>query len=255
MFDRVFLANVRFMYWRTKRQTFKEYSMKKFLLEVVGITPLMMDMMSEATLDGLDTGIRAPEQKDRPSVDKAKGKIYRTGDGVIALPIEMLIGCLISGGQDVKNGKKQISTAKTTTLFDFLTILSVDLPLVDPNPVAGEVQKNVAQEGDLAWVVDKRKGIGNQAKVPTAVCITRPKFPRWGFSVEIEYDEKKINIDTLKKLFEVALSSKGLGAFRPNKRGPFGRSEVIKWTELTDKKVKVESSVDHNRIPELAGAK
>ncbi len=230
--------------------------MKKSLIEVGGVTPLMMDMMSEATLESLDTGIRPPEQKDRPSVDKAKEKIYRNDDGVIALPIEMLIGSLIRAGQKVKNGKEKISTAKTTTLFEFLTILSVDLPLVDPNPVAGEVLKNVAAEGDLAWVVDKRKGIGYQAKTPTAICITRPKFPRWGFLVEIEFDEKKINIDTLKKLFEVALSSEGLGAFRPNKRGPFGRSEVTKWTEVSDKKSKTEPSVNQkpHRIPELATA-
>jgi hypothetical protein len=190
-----------------------------------------MDRMSDETLEGLATGVRAPEQKDRPAEEKAAGKIYRDDGGKIALPAEMLTGALVFAGQKVKNGKKQISTAKSTTLFELLQVNNVWLPLtngaVDPASVVG----NVAKSGDLPWVVDKRKGMGYQGKTPTAVCVIRPKFPHWEFDCEIEYDEKRVKKETIQQLFDVAGSSEGLGSFRPNKKGPFGRFRVTKWEE------------------------
>lgn len=196
--------------------------MRRVKIHCVGVSPLMMDKMSDETLEGLATGVRPPEVKDKPAEEKAAAKIYRNDEGKIALPVEMLMGSLVFAGQKVKNGKKQISTAKTTTLFELLQIHNVSLPLSN-----GEVNAN----GDLPWVVDKRKGIGNQAKTPTAVCIIRPKFPHWEFDVEITYDEKKINGDVVRQLFDTAGSSEGLGSFRPNKKGPFGRFRVTEWNE------------------------
>jgi len=196
--------------------------MKKVRIHCVGISPLMMDKMSGETLESLDKGVRLPEVKDRPAIEKARAKIYRDDDGRIALPAEMLMGSLVFAGQKVKNGKKQISTAKTTTLFELLQLNNISLPLHN-----GQADAN----GDLPWVVDQRKGIGNQAKTPTAVCITRPKFPKWEFDCEIEYDETKIHTEVVRQLFTVAGSSEGLGSFRPNKKGPFGRFQVTKWDE------------------------
>jgi hypothetical protein len=191
-----------------------------------------MDRMSAETLESLETGVRPPEVKDRPSVDKAREKIYRNDSGAIALPAEMLIGALVAAGQKVKNGAKTISTAKTTTLFDLMMVKSVDLPLTNGKLKHDDVPGNAATGNDLPWVVDRRKGIGYQAKTPTAVAIIRPRFPHWEFDVEIDYDEKRVKGEVIRQLFENAGGSQGLGAFRPNKRGPFGRFRVEKWEEV-----------------------
>ena len=196
--------------------------MRKVKIHCLGISPLMMDKMSDETLEGLATGVRPPEVKDKPAEEKAAVKIYRDDDGKIALPVEMLVGALVFAGQKVKNGRKYISTAKTTTLFELLQVMNISLPLTN-----GQANAN----GDLPWVVDKRKGIGNQARTPTAICIIRPKFPHWEFDCEIQYDEKRVNGEVVHQLFDTAGSSEGLGSFRPNKRGPFGRFRVIKWDE------------------------
>lgn len=206
--------------------------MRTVKIHCVGVSALMMDRMSEETLESLETGIRPPQVKDRPSVDKAREKIYRNDSGQIALPVEMLIGALVAAGQKVKNGTKTISTAKTTTLFDLVVVNSVDLPLtngvVDPKSIVG----NAADGNDLPWTVDRRKGIGYQAKTPTAVAIIRPRFPHWEFDLEIQYDDKRVKGEVIKQLFENAGGSQGLGAFRPNKRGPFGRFRIEKWEEV-----------------------
>jgi len=206
--------------------------MRTVKIHCVGVSSLLMDRMSAETLESLETGVRPPEVKDRPSVDKAREKIYRNDSGQIALPAEMLIGALVAAGQKVKNGAKTISTAKTTTLFDLMMVKSVDLPLtngkIDPKSVLG----NAATGNDLPWTVDRRKGIGYQAKTPTAVAIIRPRFPSWEFDLEIEYDEKRVKGEVIRQLLENAGGSQGLGAFRPNKRGPFGRFRVEKWEEV-----------------------
>lgn len=195
--------------------------MRKVRIHCVGISPLLMDKMSDETLDGLATGVRPPEVKDKPAEEKAAVKIYRDDDGRIALPAEMLMGALVFAGQKVKNGKKQISTAKTTMLFDLLQLNNVSLPLTNGQSTSE----------DLPWVVDKRKGVGNQARTPTAVCIIRPKFTHWEFDCEIQYNEDRVNGEVVRQLFNVAGSSEGLGSFRPNKKGPFGRFRVTEWNE------------------------
>lgn len=205
--------------------------MRRVKIHCAGVSPLMMDKMSDETLEGLATGVRPPEVKDKPAADKAREKIYCNDGGKVALPAEMLMGALVAAGQKVKNGKKQISTAKTTTLFELLQLVNVDLPLTNGQVDASTVVGNQAKSGEIPWVVDKRKGIGNQAKTPTAVCIIRPKFPHWEFDCEIEYDEKRVNGDVVRQLFNTAGSSEGLGSFRPNKKGPFGRFQVTKWDE------------------------
>ena len=209
-------------------------SMRTVKIHCVGVSPLLMDRMSDETADYLEKGGGRPlDIKDRPAEAKAREKIYRNTEGKIALPIEMLISALISAGRNIKNGNKNISTAKTTTLFELLMVKSVDLPLTNGKVDPKSVVNNCAESGDLPWVVDRRKGIGYNAKPPVPVIVIRPKFPHWEFDVEIEYNEKRVKGEIVRQLLENALSSQGLGAFRPNRRGPFGRSRVETWEEAT----------------------
>ncbi|TSC93843.1 MAG: hypothetical protein CEN87_743 [Parcubacteria group bacterium Licking1014_1] len=206
---------------RLARRKEKRCGMRKVKIELESDTPLLMDAMSDETLDSLATGVRLPEVRDRPSAEKAAAKIYRDEQGKISLPAEMLEACLVCAGTKVKNGRKQISTAKSTTLYELVRVKSPRLYLIDDQP----------EDQEIPWVVDKRKGTGNQAKTPTAVCIIRPKFPHWKTTLEIEYNEKRVNGDVVRQLFDVAGSSEGLGSFRPNKRGRFGCFKVTKWEE------------------------
>ena len=197
--------------------------MKKVKIKCVSKTPLLMDPMTEDTLESLRTGVRKDVARDRPAVDVAAEKIYRENGnkGKIGLPSEMLFSCLAAAGRNIKNGKKQISTQTTTTIPDFLSIESIFLPLTN---VAGGKEED-------SWKVDKRRGVLKQGGKSIAVCIVRPRFEKWGFEVEITYDESKIDGTTVKSLFENAGSAQGLGSFRPNCKGPFGRFQVDSWKE------------------------
>lgn len=199
--------------------------MKTLKIRCSGISPLLMDQMSEATLDSLITGVRLQVAKDRPMDDVAKEKIYRDPNGRIALPAEMLFASLVGAGRNVKIGKKGISTLTTTSLPDFMSIQESHLPL-------SNIPANVNGEEKSFWLVDKRKGMGYNGKAPTAVGIIRPKFPVWEFEVTVKFDESKVGEDTIKSLFANAGSTQGLGSFRPNKKGMFGRFEVAEMKEV-----------------------
>ena len=189
-----------------------------------GVSPLLMDRMTDEVLGGLITGVRPELRKDRPLPEVAADKIYRdTNDGHrIGLPAEMLFASLVKAGQNVKRGKKQISTADSTTLPDFLSITDFFLPLVGIDP---------ANES-ASWKVDKRRGRLTSGKTVTTIGIVRPRFDAWQFDVNIQYDNAKVDDSTVKTLFTNAGSTQGLGAFRPNCKGPFGRFVVTGWNTV-----------------------
>lgn len=192
-----------------------------------GVSPFLMDRMTDETLDELRTGVRRNKPKDTPVRDVAKVKIYReNGDqGRIGIPQEMLFAALSNAGRNVKNGKKQVSTAKTTTLPDFMSIEELFIPLTNIDP----------DNEENSWVPDKRRG---RLADGTAVCVVRPKFTEWEFEVTVEYDEKKADESCVKALFNNAGSAQGLGSFRPNCKGPFGRFRVIEWNQVADSDVR-----------------
>ncbi len=194
--------------------------MRKVRCVCVGISPLLMDRMSEEVLKSLDTGVRLQLQKDRPQEEKAKEKVYTDKDGKLALPAQMLIAALVTAGRNVKLGKKQVSTAQTTTLFDFLTVTSQHLYLT-----------NGRDGKEPTWVPDSRRGVSNASASPVAVCVVRPRCDEWAFEVELTYDEKIAGRDSVLKLFANAGTSQGLGSFRPNKKGPYGMFRVIEWND------------------------
>lgn len=209
----------------------KEFRMRTGTVRLKGKKPLLMDAMSSATMDGLETGVRPPEVKDRPATEKCAPKIYRHPDtGRIGLPVELFFACLKQAGRKVKNGRYNISTATGTTLYGMLDLKEDFLPLLN---IPEKVKPESKEEGKY-WKVDRRRGIGKQAKTPTAVAVIRPAFAEWEFEVTVEYDEKKINGETVKRLFQEAGSGQGLCGFRPNCGGPFGRFELVHWPAELD---------------------
>lgn len=186
---------------------------------------MLMDPMTDEILESLRTGVRVDKPRDRPIEEVAREKLYReNGDGSrVGLPAEMLFASLVAAGRNVKNGKKQVSTATTTTLPSFFMIEDIFIPF-----------SNIPRgKEDKYWKPDKRRG---RLKDGTAVCIVRPRFDEWEFEVSVRYDEKKVHQSVLKALFENAGCAQGLAAFRPNCKGPFGQFEMVEWIGPKEKK-------------------
>lgn len=203
--------------------------MRTVKIQCVGASPILMDPMTDDTLTSLITGVRPNKPKDRPLIEVCQEKLYREfGDtGRVGIPAECLFACLVAAGRNVKNGKKQVSTATSTTIPGLMSIKSFFMPFT--NVVEGEDGK--------AWRVDKRRGQLDNGGKKVAVGIVRPRFDAWEFDVEVEFDDKIVNESVIRALFEDAGKNQGLGSFRPNKKGPFGTFKVTKFEVLKSETV------------------
>jgi hypothetical protein len=187
-----------------------------------GVSPLLMNKIDDDTLLNLRRpGGKKAKTRERPELprDEAVGKVYTTKEGVPYIPSENLLACLIAAGQFVRlDGKRQVSTAKSTTLPAFLSVENDHLPLFT-HPGRSAPQ----------WETDIRPGRnpnGNEM-----VCLVRPRFDAWAFDVECTVDLDEIGMALVRQLFDTAGKRIGLGDFRPSRKGPFGKFCVVSWEE------------------------
>lgn len=212
-------------------------------------SPFLIDAMSRTTLLNLrakkkTTG--AAGDVPTPGVE-ALGKLYRDPDDdrYIGIPVDNLVSCLVAAGQsqECKIGRKQVSTAEKTELYSIIPeFKSAFLRFTDHAGIPYVVEKDEAGKDQLpkGIVVDIRRGVGKQAKVPTAVAITRPLFHEVQFEVVFTFENERYSERLLFNLFKEAGLNCGIGGFRPNKgRGRFGRFAIREF-HMTD----IEASKD-----------
>lgn len=199
--------------------------MTQLMIRCKGLSPMLMNPMTEDTLNSLATGNRKPVVKDRPFEDVANERIYRNDAGQMGFPAINLISALKHAGRNIKNGKKAVSTANTTTMFSFLEF-----------PDEFITFDGIDEKGEIPWRVDKRRGVMKNGASSVAVAIIRPKFDHWEFTVTVNFNDKLIREETVKALFVEAGSNAGLCDFRPSKNGPFGRFEVVEFKSTNNSK-------------------
>lgn len=181
-----------------------------------GVTPILFNRKTPEMLQALWDKSKAPKNAGRPLPrEHAQKCLYTDEIGAPYLPGEMLMSALIAAGQQVRlDGRRQISTAKSTVLPGFLTLLDARMPLTP---------------GD--WEVDLRGGVNPNGG--EAVCIVRPRFDRWGFETNVLVEDTEIDESKIRELFDKAGSSMGLGDFRPQRKGIFGKFRVVCWERQT----------------------
>src|SRR5262245_15834715 len=100
-------------------------------VECEGVTPILFNRKTPEMLQELWDKTKKPKTAGRPPPrDHCEKLLHRTSDGVFYLPAEMLFASLVAAGQFVRlDGKRQMSTAKSTALPSFLTLLDAAMPL------------------------------------------------------------------------------------------------------------------------------
>src|SRR4029077_13454820 len=190
-----------------------------------GLTPLFMNRMSESTLEQLRTKIKPPKTAKMGSTmtprEEAETKLY-THDGAPMIPGENLMACLIAAGVFVRlDGKRQISTGKSTVLPGLMSLLDFILPVWVPD-----------SKKSAKWEADVRKGVNPNGGEAVAIC--RPRFDAWSFEARILIEENEIGENAIRDLWDKAGKRCGLGDFRPSHKGIFGRFVVEKWERMAE---------------------
>jgi hypothetical protein len=193
----------------------------------VGITPLLMhrmpeEMIQRVLIDG-ERPVKETDLEPRERCEK-NGYFYRdpndTENGAFGIPTDHLLSAMKAGGRDVKIGKSKVSTATSTKLHSFLTVLEDFLPFG-------------ADEQD--WVPDVRRGNMSSGSSKVAVGITRPKFLKWSFKVRLRVSlGDGVSESTIKQILEYAGRRAGVCSFRPSCGGRFGQFRIEDWKEVQE---------------------
>lgn len=186
-----------------------------------GITPLLMNPQTEENLLKMRDKIKAPKNAPKPTpAQEAQNKadVYKDADGNYYIPGEALYAALMNAGQFMRlDGKRQISTSKSTNLPGLMTLEDAILPI-------GKLNKK------QPFAVDIKAG--KNPNGGEAVCIVRPRFDTWEFTAHITIFTNEIGEEVIRELFDKAGRRCGLLDFRPNRKGIFGQFTVEDWKRL-----------------------
>ena len=195
--------------------------MKRVLITLRSKNPgYLMNPVTPELLEQIRTKTSPPRRRDWTPYQEASTKLGK-GDEyglpeAIGIPANNLFACLRQAGRMVKNGRTQISTATGTKLPMYVELEDEFLPFKGDD---------VAE----SWVPVVMRGTNPNGG--EMVALTRPLFKRWEVDVSILFDEKKINDKVVQELFEIAGAAYGLGDFRPERGGRFGRFVVAAWVD------------------------
>jgi hypothetical protein len=181
--------------------------MKNIEVEITGISPLLQHRFPVEESEQQTTAKNRKQKEE--DVEKS---LYKLADGTIYQPSVHFISSLKKAG-----AKFQIPGQGKAT---YKNIIGSGAVLISPEAIPHKTQ---SFEIDIRpVVVPATKG---------RVVRKRPVFKNWVLRFNVEFDEDEISAATIKELLEYAGRRVGIGDFRPEKGGSFGRFMVSEFKQ------------------------
>jgi len=181
--------------------------MKKYKVEIKGITPLLMNKPEEYGFDEQWVERKASTDWEKESLKK----LYVDAEGTIYQPATHIDRALIEAGKKIKvKGQGKATYSKL-----FGSMVSVEeFEIVHKKPNYETFKALV--------VIPSTKG---------RVMRYRPMFKDWALEFHIEAEDE-IPSEAIKEALEIAGKYVGIGDWRPEKKGKFGKFQVVKFKEI-----------------------
>lgn len=181
-------------------------------IRVQGVTPLMMHKFTDEDQLAAGAGSRASSAASERGTrqEQAEAHLYTDGKGSIIMPQPNVFSCIVEAGKFFKNGRAKITTQKTSLLPACVFFTDIYYML----------------EHD-GWTVDTRPVVipSTGGRIPRH----RPIFENWAFRFDVDLDIDEMSEKLFREIVDAAGNKIGLGDFRPQKKGPFGRFVVTHW--------------------------
>ena len=182
--------------------------MRNIEVEVTGISPLLQHRYPLE-----DSGSQSTVRNKKQKTDDVEKSLYRLPDGTIYQPSIHFISSMKKAGS-----RFQIPGQGKAT---YRNLIGSGAVLISPDAIPHDKQ---SFEIDIRPVVIK----STKGRIPRR----RPIFKNWSLKFIIEYDEEDISSETIKEILDYAGRRVGVGDFRPENGGPFGRFMVTKFKEV-----------------------
>ncbi|MGQ0530118.1 MAG: hypothetical protein ACT4PG_09940 [Panacagrimonas sp.] len=180
-------------------------------ISIEGVSPLLCNRFHEAAQQKVESGNSAVFVGSKGSPrDQAEAKLYRDSTGHCVVPGPNLFSAIIEAGKYIKAGKSKLSTNRSSIIPAGLSVDQIELPILPGK-----------------WEVDSRAVV-----IPSTggrIMCHRPRFDEWRLHASLVIDDSMFGEKVVRELVDFAGSRVGLGDFRPQRRGPFGRFKVVSW--------------------------
>lgn len=191
--------------------------MSQVLIDVTieGTTPLLCNRFTDAAAMAATGGDRpaAPAGDKGTPREQAEGKLYIGHNGKVMIPQPNIFRCIIDAGTFFKCGKNKVTTQKSSIIPACIEIQGIEIPIQHKDP----------------WEVDTR-AVRNPSTGGRFLCY-RPSFNDWRLSFVLSVDTDLMNVKLVRQIIDAAGKRIGLGDFRPDRKGPFGKFVVTLWKE------------------------
>lgn len=192
-------------------------------VECVGTYAFMQHTFPESVLLGL-LGINTADasrkivKDERRTTREIAAECLKLVDGKVFHPSRAVTTAMATAGKNHK--LKGISARSVAGLVPGAVIAEDDLwPIL-----------NADSNAQAPWEVDLRPGKNQNTGQAIACC--RPRFEHWRITGVLQVDTTILPITLVQTLLEDAGRRVGIGAFRPECGGPFGRFRVTKFQEI-----------------------
>ncbi len=174
--------------------------MKTCVFNIVGMAPGVL-MNNPTEIGGKPKGVG---RKTKPTAEEdAATKVYTLPSGQLCLPTDHFRQSLINGGKGLRLGKEYATSLIKGTVF----------AVTDTCPLATEGKPITS------YAIDTRRAVIQKQGIPRS----RPLIEKWETTVEFEYDPDFITAEQIGEVMDIAGRRVGVGDYRPQKGGPFGR--------------------------------
>lgn len=187
-----------------KKMTKNLYQQSTATFEIAGLSPLLTNnpigMISSKDARGKTTILGAEESAERAS--------YRNAEGALCIPSAGFRAGMVKAAGAFKQGRGSLKTtaAHIQPTDELLPIL-------------------VAASGKAmeTFLIDTRRCVIGKA----GIMRSRPRYEDWSVSLSINYDPTLLTVEILQALLVDAGNRFGVGDYRPERNGWFGRYTVL----------------------------
>lgn len=187
----------------------------EILIKIDGVTPLLCNRFTDEAQLAATSGSRSALTGDKGTPrERAEKKLYLGNDGNPMIPQPNLFRCIIDAGKFFKNGKSKVTTQKSSLIPSCVDVHGVEIPIVTKD----------------GWDVDTRA-----VRIPSTggrILCHRPCFNDWSLEFSVFLDTDMMGAKLFREIVDAAGKSVGLGDFRPDCKGPFGKFKVTRWEEI-----------------------
>jgi hypothetical protein len=188
--------------------------MKEIRIKITGTTPLICNKFTDENQMSASNSTRTSTIGDKGSPrEQAEKKLYIGLDGAPMIPQPNIFRAIIDGGKFFKAGKSKVTTVKSSLIPACAEIEGVEIPI----------------KSNEGWEIDTRA-----VRIPSTggrILSHRPKFNDWELEFTAHLDEEVMSSALLREIIDAAGKRIGLGDFRPDCKGPFGKFVVTHWQE------------------------